>query len=87
MPKPKQKTTIRQKVRHTLHRLGMQAKAQEVVDALAQFGLTVSEGFVERVRLEELKGRDRGQTVARRSNRIGKRHQAKKIPQKRPWRR
>jgi hypothetical protein len=88
MTKRKQKrTSIRQKVCNTLRRLGMQAQAGEVVVALAKYGVSVSEGFVERVRIEELKGRERvGKVSAQTSNRVRKRQRMQKIPQKRPWR-
>ncbi len=87
MKKRKQKeTSIRQKVRNTLHRIGMQAQAREVVDALAKCGVSVSEGLVERVRINELKSRERVGLAGHTSNRVGKRHRMQKIPQKRPWR-
>ncbi len=87
MKKRKQKeTSIRQKVRNTLHRIGMQAQAREVVDALARCGVSVSEGFVERVRIDELKSRERVGLAGQTSNRVGKLHRMQKIPQKRPWR-
>ena len=79
-------TSLRQKVRNALQRLGMQAKAKEVVDALANYGLSVSAGFVERVRMEELKGRERVGLADQASNRVRRRHRMQKIPQKRPRR-
>jgi hypothetical protein len=46
-------------VENTLHRLGMQAKPEEVVAALAQQGIEVSEDFVRLVRIGLLKAADR----------------------------
>ena len=39
-------------VQGTLLRLGMHARASEVVEALAEYGIVVSEGLVHRVKLE-----------------------------------
>ena len=87
MRKRKHKTmSIRQKVRNALVRLGMQAKAKEVVDALATYGLSVSKGFVERVRMEELQSHERVGFADQASNRVHRRHRMQKIPQKRPRR-
>ena len=42
-------------VQNTLTRLGMQASPTQVVAALADFGIIVSEGLVRRVKVEMLK--------------------------------
>ena len=42
-------------IQNTLARLGMQARTKEVVAALANFGIDVSEALVQRVKLEMLK--------------------------------
>jgi hypothetical protein len=43
-------------VENTLFRLGMQAKPEEVVAALARLGIEVSEGLVRQVLFDLLKG-------------------------------
>jgi hypothetical protein len=45
----------RRAVENALHRLGLQAKAGEVVAALARLGIAVGEGLVRLVRFEMLK--------------------------------
>lgn len=47
-------------IRDTLGRLGMQASNREVVAALAEVGIGVTEGLVRQVKVELLKGAARG---------------------------
>ena len=46
-------------IQNTLGRFGMQASNQEVVAALAEVGIGVSEGLVRRIKVELLKEADR----------------------------
>lgn len=48
-------------IRDTLGRLGMQASNREVVAALAEVGIGVTEGLVRQVKVELLKGAARGE--------------------------
>ena len=45
-------------IKNTLDRLGMQASNKEVAASLASYGIDVSEGLVQRVRVELLKQPD-----------------------------
>ena len=71
-------------IRSTLLRLGLQATAAQVVEALAHFGIEVSQGLVHRVKLEMLKNtaefiRTMGRAPS--LNRLV--HRPQKVPQRR----
>ena len=56
MPKPKSRRTSRSRaIRSALGRLGWHTSAKDVVALLADYGLNVSEGLVQKVKVEALK--------------------------------
>jgi hypothetical protein len=55
MPKPTRNKSPQRAVRQALARLGMQARADEIVAHLARYEIAVSETLVQRVRLEMLR--------------------------------
>jgi hypothetical protein len=66
----------------------MQAKAHDVVDELAKYGIHVSEGLVSRVKLDQIRSQQKiVRTALAPKNRPTPRNRWQKIPQKRPWRR
>ena len=77
---------IRRRIKDELGRLGLQAKAREVVAALARCGVVASEGLVNRVRFDLLKGTGAARGTSTRSGRPQTRRSPPKIPEKRPRR-
>jgi hypothetical protein len=76
----------RRAIRNTLDRLGMQAKPEQVVEALERHGLEVSDRFVSLVKMQML--RDDAKAARERSKRPPKlktrrRPQRRKIPPRR----
>jgi hypothetical protein len=51
----RKKSSRTRAIQNTLARLGMQASPEQVVAALANFGIDVNEGLVRQVKLEMLK--------------------------------
>jgi hypothetical protein len=86
----KGRSSKKQAIRKTLHRLGMQARAAEVVASLAAAGISVSEGQVRAVALEMVKQAARAdlQRVEARTPRVLRRlRRFAKIPPRRGRRR
>ena len=81
------KSSNRNAIKLALRRLGPQAKTTDVVADLASKGVRVSIGFVERVRLDEIKGQLQiSKETESTTHRVPKRPAKRKIPQKRPRR-
>ena len=81
------KSSNRTAIKLALRRLGPQAETTDVVADLASKGVRVSIGFVERVRLDEIKGQLQiAKETESISRRVAKRPAKRKIPQKRPRR-
>ena len=87
MNRKNRRTSLRRAVQNELYRLGMQAKSEEVVAALAQCDIEVSEELVERVKVEMLKDQS-GVSCAvhhlRERNQLRNRRRLQRIPEKRP---
>jgi hypothetical protein len=58
-------------IRNVLFRLGLHTTPKGIVDALAQQGVQVSEELVRQVRIELLKGSDKGKVVTGASRHLG----------------
>ena len=74
----------RRAVRETLRRLGMGARVEDVVAALAGYGIAVSPELVRSVRVEMLKGLDRVQLRREGIPRPGRRPSAHPFQKKLP---